>query len=172
MIYTGIGSRKTPVDKLGLMTSLAARLEREGWILRSGGAPGADQAFEAGVTNPKNKEIYLPWGEFEGSTSPLYPPRDWTYKYVHKFHPAPDKLSRGAFALQARNTHQIMGWDEKNIVLSDLVICWTPGGNMMGGTAQALRIANHFHIPIINLYEIHNIPTVMGLINSLIEWEE
>ena len=42
MIYTGIGSRKTPPGILAQMSELAAFLARSGWVLRSGGAPGAD----------------------------------------------------------------------------------------------------------------------------------
>ena len=31
------------------------------------------------------------------------------------------------------------------------VVCWTEGGLLKGGTAQALRIATALNIPIINL---------------------
>ena len=34
---------------------------------------------------------------------------------------------------------------------SKFVVCWTPGGQLKGGTAQALRIATALNIPIINL---------------------
>ena len=33
---------------------------------------------------------------------------------------------------------------------SKFVVCWTPGGQLSGGTAQALRIATALNIPIIN----------------------
>jgi hypothetical protein len=46
--YTGIGARRTPSDVLDLMHSLAMRLSG-GWVLRSGGADGADRAFEEGA---------------------------------------------------------------------------------------------------------------------------
>lgn len=36
-------------------------IRKEGCILRSGGAEGADTAFENGVRSLYNKEIYLPW---------------------------------------------------------------------------------------------------------------
>jgi hypothetical protein len=41
------------------MTALAEELEKEGYVLRSGGAEGADLAFSRGVSNPKNKKIYF-----------------------------------------------------------------------------------------------------------------
>jgi predicted Rossmann fold nucleotide-binding protein DprA/Smf involved in DNA uptake len=40
--YAGIGSRETPPDILEWMTSLAANLETMNYVLRSGGAQGAD----------------------------------------------------------------------------------------------------------------------------------
>lgn len=58
MIYTGIGSRETPPEIQEIMTNYARKLDKLGFILRSGGAMGADTAFEKGSTN---KEIYLPW---------------------------------------------------------------------------------------------------------------
>ena len=33
---------------------------------------------------------------------------------------------------------------------SSFVLCWTPNGKEIGGTSQALRIAKHYNIPIIN----------------------
>jgi predicted Rossmann fold nucleotide-binding protein DprA/Smf involved in DNA uptake len=68
--YTGIGSRETPEDILEFMKEIASKLESLGWILRSGGAPGADLAFENGVK--EKKEIYIPWKGFNNSDSNLY----------------------------------------------------------------------------------------------------
>ena len=59
--YTGIGSRETPNDILTLMSKLATTLERQGYVLRSGGADGADKAFAKDVTN---KEVFIPWSGF------------------------------------------------------------------------------------------------------------
>ena len=64
--YAGIGSRKTPPEILEAMTRIAAELERRDWILRSGGADGADLAFESGVQDAAHKEVYLPWKSFNG----------------------------------------------------------------------------------------------------------
>ena len=68
MFYTGIGSRKTPKTILKLFTEVAIYLSKQGYILRSGGAKGADQAFERGAAK---KEIYLPWRNFENNKSNL-----------------------------------------------------------------------------------------------------
>lgn len=47
--YTGVGSRKTPAHIMEIMRDLGRKLCSEGWGLRSGGASGADQAFEHGA---------------------------------------------------------------------------------------------------------------------------
>ena len=51
--YAGIGSRKTPPHVLAAMTQIAEALAERGYILRSGGAGGADSAFEKGAGSAK-----------------------------------------------------------------------------------------------------------------------
>ena len=53
---TTIGSRETPIDICNIMSLIGARLQNK-YILRSGGAIGADKAFEKNV-KPENKYIY------------------------------------------------------------------------------------------------------------------
>ena len=48
MLYAGVGSRATPEPVLDLMRRCATRLEVLGYTLRSGGANGAETAFEEG----------------------------------------------------------------------------------------------------------------------------
>ena len=48
----------------------------------------------------------------------------------------------------ARNGYQILGKDLKTPVR--FVICYTPNGDRIGGTAQALRIAMDLKIPVFN----------------------
>ena len=57
--WTGVGSRETPPEIVQLMGTIARGLTKVGGILRSGGATGADSAFEAGVPDPSKKRIYL-----------------------------------------------------------------------------------------------------------------
>lgn len=148
--YAGIGSRKTPVNVLELMTGLAEWLEHHEYVLRSGGADGADSAFERGVRESDNKEIYLPWCGFNGNQSPLYPPSGDAYRMASEYHPAWNRCGPAARKFHARNCHQILGsWLIHPV---DFVLCWTPGGRDAGGTGQALRIARAHDIPVINLF--------------------
>lgn len=149
MYYAGIGSRKTPRDILELMTKIGRSFYSKGWVLRSGGADGADSAFAADVP-PDGKQIFLPWPGFNGVESDYCEPEAWTFPIAEKFHPRWDKLSQGAQKLHARNVHQVLGPDEYSAPHSALIICWTPSDNE-GGTGQALRIARYYDIPIFNL---------------------
>ena len=149
--YAGIGSRQTPADIMAFMTEIARYLERKGLILRSGGADGSDSAFEKGVQNPKYKEIYLPWKGFNDRISPFHSYLPKHEEIARRFHPAWERLSRGAKAMMIRNTAQMFGMDFTTP--SAFVICWTPGGQITGGTGQALRIAIEYHIPIYNLFD-------------------
>ena len=70
--YAGIGSRETPDDIIEFMMKCGAYLANKGYTLRSGGADGADLAFERGCDKYDGiKEIYLPWTGFNGSKSKL-----------------------------------------------------------------------------------------------------
>lgn len=153
-IYTGIGSRETPSDILDLMNRIAVVLNDMGFTLRSGHAPGADQAFENGCAATCGKmEIFLPWEGFENA--PRNDPRYLTVIHpeaepiAKQFHPAWDRCSQGAKKLHTRNVHQVLGADLST--KSDFIVCWTKDGKREGGTGQALRLAEYLHIPIFDL---------------------
>lgn len=145
--YTGIGSRLTPEPILVLMTEIASYFCNKGYTLRSGGASGADSAFESGAGD--KKEIFLPWRGFNKSKNKYIEIPQKAFEIAEKFHPVWDKLKDPVKRLHARNVLQILGKDLQEP--SKLVICWTRNGKIIGGTAQALRIAEAYCIPIFNL---------------------
>jgi len=154
--YAGIGSRSTPGKILMLMRDIGVELAYDGYVLRSGHAPGADQAFEQGAGGLA--EIFLPWQNYEsgtliktGSHVSLTPPKI-AYEIAADFHPAWDRLSEPVRKLHARNVQQIFGptCDEESEPV-EFVICWTPDGKASGGTGQAIRVAEAFGIPVRNL---------------------
>lgn len=154
--YAGIGSRETPVGVLRIMTSVANTLSTQGYVLRSGHADGADQAFEAGALDVC--EIYLPWKGFNGSSSNLYLDRLFAknpqlltrlFDLSRELHPNWRACSPAVQKLHMRNALQILGADLKTP--SEFVVCWTRDGKIVGGTGQAIRIASHFEIPVWNL---------------------
>ncbi len=168
-IYTGIGSRSTPPKYLNEIRKIAEILGNNHWCLRSGGADGADSAFEEGSdkciwpwSNHQHKEIYLPWKNFNQNKSVLYlyhtlntgneanvETTTKAFELAAKYHPGWKALSRGAKLLHARNSFQVLGHDLKTP--SKVIICYTYKGHGKGGTGQALRIAKDYKIPIIDL---------------------
>lgn len=151
--YTGVGSRQTPPRALLTIDSVAARIAQHGYIMRSGGAGGADTAF-AIATPPDQREIWVPWFGFNGSASKLVPTPE-AFEIAAQHHPGWERLGRGARGLHARNVHQVLGADLKTP--SRFVLCWTPDGaetrtsSETGGTGQAIRIAIAYGVPVINM---------------------
>lgn len=170
--YTGIGSRNTPKDIQDVMRALAHRLEQMGYTLRSGGANGADLAFEEGVTDPRHKEIYLPWKSFNNSISDLTVQLDGAYELASRHHPAWNSLKDSVKKLMARNSHQVLGHFLNNP--SKFVVCWTPDGclgratrtNKTGGTGLAIAVADEQGIEIINLAYKEHLDRVLALIGK------
>lgn len=152
--YAGIGSREIPYPTMNMMVEIAGILDDLGYILRSGGAPGSDTAFEKGAIS---KEIYLPWAGFNNSRREFVELPKLAFTIAEKFHPKWSALSPKSKLLMARNTMQIFGADFKT--RSEFVVCWTPDGCEndqkttmdTGGTGQAIRIAQAYEIPIFNL---------------------
>jgi hypothetical protein len=68
--YIGAGAHATPPNVLNLMVAIARFLAEQGCVLRSGGSPGADAAFETECGSGPN-EIYLPYAGFNRHPSPL-----------------------------------------------------------------------------------------------------
>jgi hypothetical protein len=163
-IYSGIGSRRTLPEILELMTSIASFMEEQGYILHSGGADGADKAFESGVQDSGMKKIFLPWKGFNRNSSTLYVVSEKAVTLAKEFHPSWDTLSDAAKLLIARNGYQILG-DSLNTPV-DLIICYTPHGRAEGGTGQAIRIAQYYQIPVFNLYFKKDIEQILSWMNT------
>lgn len=138
--YAGIGSRETPTDILNYMNTVARRLAKLGFILRSGGAKGADKAFKAGANG----------------VSVILRPGHATVeaiKEASKFHPAWKKCSASAQRLHGRNVMIILGEDklDDEDKWVEFVICWTPPEIPRGGTKLGMRVAEDRGITVFNL---------------------
>lgn len=143
MIYAGIGARKTPDKVLNVMTAIGMTHAGYGFTLRSGGAKGADEAFEHGARIMNGGKVE----SFSAEDSERNP--EWI-DHAAKFHPNWSSCSAIAMQLHARNSAILLGENLDKPV--DFVVCWTNGGLVIGGTGQALRIAKAYNIPVFNLY--------------------
>jgi hypothetical protein len=175
MIYTGIGSRFTPIVVLDLMTEVGTYFGKHGITLRSGGAAGADSAFEAGCDFAGGpKQIFFPSIKFNGKSALDHPGTfymdgpgvnsklayDLAEKVWNSRSGMPIEwrfLKPFTKMLMARNTMQLLGPQLSSP--TKIIICWTEDGEATGGTGQALAMANQINmnkkldyvIPMINL---------------------
>lgn len=156
--YAGIGSREAPADVLTLMENLGAALGAAGYVLRSGGADGADTAFELGAIRSKSPmEIYLPWKDFNGNMSTRCGVTAEALSLAQTLHPAWEALGQGPRKMHARNCFQVLGQALNEPV--DFVVCWTPDGcesektrtRKTGGTATGIVLALRRNRPVFNL---------------------
>lgn len=157
--FTGIGSReslKYP-EVHAKASTIACILEHKGFTLRSGCAPGMDSAFQDGVQI--NAEIWLPWKSFAKEQQAKHPSHTYkvisktdkeAYDSVFQFHPGAKFLKPPVILLHSRNYRQCIGINAPN---SEFLICWTPGGKKQGGTATAWSVAEHYNIPVFNLFD-------------------
>lgn len=168
--YTGIGSRacrKLP-HVMKVLFDIAVALSKQGYTVRSGGADGADTAFEMGakerlVRSPKQLyDIYLPWPGFNNRSmtdtlnyhgnKPMVldsMARDMA-KGIHKHW---DKLKPGAKQMHTRNIYQVLGGEL--IEPSDFLVCYAvtdDEGIPEGGTRTAWLLAKQYKVPCYNLY--------------------
>ena len=151
--YAGIGARRTPPGVLTDMTRIARWLHRTGWHLNSGGATGADRAFAHGAS-PDTRTLFLPWPGYNGHASAdcriLSPAeRKPAQEFAALLHPAWARCSRGVRALHARNAAIVLGAGLDRHV--DAVVCWTPDGEIVGGTGIAVLMAGLAGVPVLNL---------------------
>lgn len=171
--YAGVGSRRTPAHVLEAMSSIAELLGNHGFALSTGGADGADTAFETGALRTDAPiTVHTPWPGYND----YRPPRDdeADIDVVHpgpddllggvpyldlarRHHPFWDRCGRGARALFLRNISILAGARRPDGTLQPpaFVLAWTPNGlargRDAGGTGHTLRAAAALRIPVLNL---------------------
>lgn len=158
LFYAGVGSRETPEQIQMLMQMEVARLAGLGYTVRTGGADGADNAFEvAAKASDRPCQVYLPWRGFNGRSGAVRGNFVAAEAMAAKVHPGWSFLSQGARKLHARNCFQILG-EQLNRPVS-FVLCWTKDGaqnesetnGKTGGTRTAIVLADRLGIPVINM---------------------
>ena len=155
-LYAGMGSRSTPSDALVFIEELAYLMAKRGYGLRSGGAQGADMAFERGCDRAGGlKAIWLPWSGFNNRVpenhSVAVGSQLEAYKQASKFHFTWNHLKTSVRAMHARTEHILCGSRIITPRYVDFLITWTPLGLDTGGAGQAIRSATAKGIPVFNL---------------------
>ena len=145
------------------MEGIGTLLALLGYVLRSGHASGADEAFERGAAsvNPTRTEIYLPWKDFrkndgiDGVNYFTLNPKAFSFARSQlmdrEILPKFDKLNDDTKAFHARNVFQVYGMKLKK---SDFVVYCAergPDGKVFGGTRTAVELAESLQVPTYNL---------------------
>lgn len=186
--YTGVGSRETPEHILKFIEEVAYWLAGRGYTGRSGGAAGADSAFEKGYNRFEtiydtldyiSFEAYLPWKGFsdiveDGAhiVTPNLPNYNEAVEIASTIHPAWNRLGRGAKALHTRNVYQVLGLDLNTP--SCVLFCYAPTTKnrqgivtgVKGGTNTAVQLAMKHNIPIYNFYLQEDIDKVKSMMEK------
>jgi predicted NAD-dependent protein-ADP-ribosyltransferase YbiA (DUF1768 family)/alkylated DNA repair dioxygenase AlkB len=156
-MYAGVGSRSLgrsrPLARIA--TALAMRLERAGYGLASGGADGADRAFEKGVALAENKQIFRPGYDATKKLPDGYVVLDGPIvgqaaAVAGLVTSGWDVMSGPGRDLHTRNVFQVLGRDMKSPVEFVLAI---PSVNdtRTTGTRQTMAIAAANGIPVFDL---------------------
>lgn len=158
--YAGIGSRSTPAHIQTVMTALARKLEQDGWTLRTGDAKGADTAFARGT---RDAQIYTIQSLSKISSEMLEICRN----DFLSLHPNVRAAMAKPWAQQylMRDSLQVRGYHPKD-KHSSFVVCWTPNGELSGGTAQAMRVAMKLSIPVFNLGNPADLEKILKYLNN------
>lgn len=157
---TLIGSRRTPNDICNMM-SLTGKKLQDKYIMRSGGAIGADKAFEKNV-KPENKCIYTV-KNFDFSQENY----DFCYSELMSIWDKElnfDLYEKYNQILLLRDINQVLGSKNTSLEKSKFLITWTPHENYfkrdVGGSRIAIRCALKHGIKVHNLVNSETLKTV------------
>lgn len=157
-LYAGIGSRLTPQKVLTEMTMIASLLEQKGYVLRSGGAGGADTAFEVGVNNRTKRQIF----RLDDSTPEAE-------KIASGIHPAWLACSKDVRKLHGRNVQIVLGKNLDQPV--EFVVFWS-SDITRGGTRMGVVLAQQRNIPTYNLFEEAQQSEFKKLLKGITRWKK
>ena len=171
--YAGIGSRGTPDAVLAAVADLAETLGQLGCVLSTGGAAGADRAFETGALRTDAPvTVHAPWPGYNGYEPGREPESDIDVRVpratdavrsepyadlARRHHPPWERCGRGTRALFVRNVAILAGalGDDGAALPVLAVVAYTPNGlptgRDAGGTGHGLRIAAELGIPAVNV---------------------
>ena len=170
LIYVGIGPQTAGEAVIEMSKAFATAMAEMKWTLRSGGAEGMDEAFEAGCDSVQGtKEIFIPDAGFRkrnNSTDKIVHTLDKHLNAIQQakpFFPTWDKLGTTTQMFLVRNVFALFG--EKLNKPANLVVTW----NQYEGTGsfQLLQMAKTAGIPAFNLAEPGQMEAVEELVYQL-----
>lgn len=151
------GARATPPDVLDLISLIGQKHAAGGGRIAHGGAPGADRAATRLVDDPEAMAIFLTGASDLRGPDPVYAGRrvfnsrqypSWqeAHRIAREYE---DPYRPGGRDYNARNVMVLLG--PKLEAPRKRLVVWTPGGQDVGGTGHAIRVAGGYGIPVYNL---------------------
>lgn len=150
--YAGIGDVNIPENIKNLIHMLAEELAKDGYILRTGGAKGADTAFIEGCDKAKGiKEVFYPSDlHVNAKTLKIAKEIHGHWEYCENKLPKPG--NKYSFPVQAhcRNMKIINGDVLNNPV--EFTIAYQDINQVTGGTWQGIKYSQKLGIKVYNLF--------------------
>jgi hypothetical protein len=159
-----IGTRHADSTQRSIAAWASAALSTDGFVISTGAADDIDSLAMAHCA-PGRLAVYLPWASYNRHLVPrharvtVYDQREhpqWSVS-VEANHPNPSALTRGAFALHARNY---------GIVEPPCALVIALPGKQDGGTGQGMRIAKQLGIPLL-VYRTGGAYTLVSAIEEI-----
>ena len=147
--FACIGTREPDAKQERIAAALVSMATARNGFVTTGAAQGIDLIAMQSAAEGR-LHVYLPWESYNAGIIPVHAHRTvydrvlhtaWTESVI-KYHPAAARLSRGAFALHARNY---------GIVAPTQLVLAFPNEKGEGGTGQGIRIAKDLGINLIQV---------------------
>ena len=160
--FSAVGKITTPPTVKDRIVEELKKYVTFGYILRSGGAKGADTIFAQTYMEMGGKvEIYLPWNGYNGkflghdyinqNCCIMVTPE--AFNIAYELDEKWNERTEATKVLDARNVHIYCGFKIGKEPLSDFVVYFDDHPeNKDSGTQRGLKVADKFKIPKINLY--------------------
>lgn len=132
--------------------------------IRTGAAFGIDEQSMVGA-HPGMLDVFLPWASYNKDIIPAHARITVADRHKHarwfdsvwEAHPAPGRLTRGAFALHARNY---------GIIEDAALVVAFPNERGGGGTGQGIRLAQALDKPLLSFNKGSEIPALELLVDQ------
>jgi hypothetical protein len=151
--YVISGNKETPPNIIEQMFKIAKELETFSYTLRISSMDGPDKIIEPRIND---KELYLPWKDFDKKTSKLTFNTPESLKIAAMFNPSFSGLNFTVQAFLAKNARIVLGQNLKSPAM--FVMCWSQDGvedgknktSSTGNIGHIIAIASSMKIPVFN----------------------
>ena len=152
--YVGVGIGDTTNEIKSIVKQITEVLNEANYVLRSDGEQGISSLF---IKHAKEKEIYLPYKDYNGYESEYHKSTREAEYIASRFHPCFYELKIDEKKIVSRYSHVVLGHDLRQP--ASFIICYTEDkvesvkdkAAYTGILGQVIAIGSAMAIPIYNL---------------------